>query len=513
MKTVILLTAGTGSRMGRLSTVINKTLLPIKDKAIISHIIEQFENDTRFIVAVGNGASDVKDYLTFAYPDTNFEFCRVPDFAGPTAGPAKSILSCRDSVGSDEFYIIACDGYYENISSIPTDGNYISVCKVDESETASYCNVKLDDAQNITAVIDKKFCDDGFAVSGVFYIKDTKTFWDNIHGQELSSGWAALDAKGVIIPWVDLGTYDRYISFVEKTSAYDNSKIGEFIYLVNGRVVKWFSDATVTQNRLARLRQNKAVFPEIENYSDNWYSYKFVEGDVLYKSLTPETFRAFIDFMGYNVWHQADIVLDQKLCTIFYFNKTMSRLDAFRKKYPTFNPRKINGVDISIDLDTCIKSLDWDRITSDSLPERSVFFHGDCQFDNIIFNKGQFTLIDWRQDFAGQIDVGDLYYDIAKMFGGLIINYDLVRQHKFDLVESDNGKCVEYRLESKTDYSCFVDILREEMPHLVDGGKLLPVIEDLITLIFLNMSPLHHSPFDKLLYCIVLERLNRQFAG
>ena len=58
------------------------------------------------------------------------------------------------------------------------------------------------------------------------------------------------------------------------------------------------------------------------------------------------------------------------------------------------------------------------------------FIHGDLQFDNIIYNKklNKFILIDWRQDFAGQIEFGDLYYDIAKLYGGILLNYDYIKK-------------------------------------------------------------------------------------
>ena len=42
-------------------------------------------------------------------------------------------------------------------------------------------------------------------------------------------------------------------------------------------------------------------------------------------------------------------------------------------------------------------------------------FHGDFILDNIIETETGFTLIDWRQDFANDLEIGDLYYDLAKL--------------------------------------------------------------------------------------------------
>ena len=72
--------------------------------------------------------------------------------------------------------------------------------------------------------------------------------------------------------------------------------------------------------------------------------------------------------------------------------------------------------------------IDWKNLSDG----KQVFFHGDLQFDNIIFNFKGFKLIDWRQDFAGNIYVGDLYYDLAKLYGGLLINYKLIKENIFN---------------------------------------------------------------------------------
>ena len=53
-------------------------------------------------------------------------------------------------------------------------------------------------------------------------------------------------------------------------------------------------------------------------------------------------------------------------------------------------------------------------------------FHGDFILDNIIKTKESYKLLDWRQDFAG-IDVGDVFFDLGKMFGGILMSYDLMK--------------------------------------------------------------------------------------
>ena len=57
-------------------------------------------------------------------------------------------------------------------------------------------------------------------------------------------------------------------------------------------------------------------------------------------------------------------------------------------------------------------------------------FHGDLQFDNIIYSKNKFKLIDWRDSFDGR-NKGDIYYDFAKLLGGIDLNYKFIKKETF----------------------------------------------------------------------------------
>ena len=54
----------------------------------------------------------------------------------------------------------------------------------------------------------------------------------------------------------------------------------------------------------------------------------------------------------------------------------------------------------------------------------NVNFHGDLHFENIIFSKNKFVLLDWRQDFNENLKVGDLYYELAKIMHGIIVSHE-----------------------------------------------------------------------------------------
>ena len=73
--------------------------------------------------------------------------------------------------------------------------------------------------------------------------------------------------------------------------------------------------------------------------------------------------------------------------------------------------------------------LDWEYL-SDGL---AVRFHGDFHFENILWNseKNGFVFLDWRQDFAGSLEFGDLYYDLAKLMHGLIVSHKLIDENQY----------------------------------------------------------------------------------
>ena len=75
---ICILTAGKGTRMGVSSKQINKALLPIDHKAVISHIIEKFSIDDVFVIALGYKGDQVINYLKSAHPKNKFEFVDFP---------------------------------------------------------------------------------------------------------------------------------------------------------------------------------------------------------------------------------------------------------------------------------------------------------------------------------------------------------------------------------------------------------------------------------------------------
>ena len=125
-------------------------------------------------------------------------------------------------------------------------------------------------------------------------------------------------------------------------------------------------------------------------------------------------------------------------CTNFYKVKTFERLNKFDQKYKLnkfdkfkyINNFKVNKINI------ILNNLDWDLITNGI----QCNFHGDLHFENIIIDKKKrFKLLDWRQNFDGDLYIGDLYYDLAKLKHGLIINHNDVINNVYNFSKKNKN--------------------------------------------------------------------------
>ena len=131
--------------------------------------------------------------------------------------------------------------------------------------------------------------------------------------------------------------------------------------------------------------------------------------------------------------------------------------------------------------------------------------HGDLHFENTLYTDAtnDFVYIDWRDSFGGRVDGGDVYYDLAKFYGGLIIPYNMIKnEDKISLTEINNTITYHYELSENL---CKFKPIYEKW--VIDNGFNLDKVKLITGLIFLNMSPLHDEKFSKLLWFKSIEML------
>ncbi|MFH1424507.1 MAG: NTP transferase domain-containing protein [archaeon] len=522
---VCILAAGVGSRIGAMSNHINKAILPVNFKAAISYIIEKFKEDVEIVVAVGHKKETVIDYLSIAHPERKFTFVEIDKYVGPGTGPGYSLLQCKKELNSPFVFFAADTIVLEDIP--PVDENWFGIAPV--KDTDKYCTAKI--KNNLVVQLDDKIkCSNKFAFIGLAGVKDHEVFFsaleknkDVISGEiQVSNGFKKLIEKKLVpvgFTWFDTGSEKNYAetcrNFAGEDAKFDFSKGDEFLYFVNGRVIKYFADPEIVKKRVERANRLKGLCPEIDTHKNNFYAYKKIEGQTLYSVLNNQVFAEFLEWAKSNLWKKQELSGEKlkefkEACNKFYRDKTEKRLKMFYEKTEIEDSKSvINGINVP-PLKELIDKLDWDSIC-DGTPSN---FHGDLQFDNILISENpkdeldKFVLLDWRQDFGGLTKVGDLYYDLAKMYGGMIISYKLIKEGMFSVDVS--GASVHYNFHIKND---LIEAKEMYEKFVEANGFDLRKIQIITALIFLNMSPLHTDPFDILLYNLGKNMLNRCLNG
>ena len=81
---VFIPTAGIGSRLNSLTSNLNKSLVSVNNKPIISHIIDYFPVDAEFVIALGYKGEIVKEFLENLYPQRKIDFVILRAFIART---------------------------------------------------------------------------------------------------------------------------------------------------------------------------------------------------------------------------------------------------------------------------------------------------------------------------------------------------------------------------------------------------------------------------------------------
>ena len=320
---------------------------------------------------------------------------------------------------------------------------------------------------------------------------------------------------GVEFSWFDTGDIDNFTKtcryFNKETEDFDFSKTEEFIYFIGDRIIKYFKDPEIIEKRVKRAKKLQGFVPEIEKVSTHFYSYKKIPGIVMYNVLDDGLARSFFNFMHVFFWQR--IILDEnkkeefkKSCFKFYHDKTKKRVSNYFEFTKEKDKSSIVNGNTTPKLADLLAKINW-KILTDGVPSR---FHGDLQFDNVLVSENKtnpFVLLDWRPDFAGLLDYGDIYYDLAKLYGGMILPYNLIKKNTFSYAQ--DGNQVNFDVASNYTLNSCRKIYEK---FLIDNGYNLNKVRILTALIFLNMSSLHKEPFNFLLHHLGKLELMRALA-
>lgn len=511
---VLIPTAGLGSRTENLSKNINKALISIAHKPIISYIIEKFPKNAEFVIPLGYKGDTVKSFLKLAYPDRSFIFVDIDLYEGEGSGLGYTMMKCQDHL--QEPFIFNSNDTMVLEEIIEPRFNWMGYAKTENNN--QYRSVRIEQ-DNVVEICAKGAMGDTKAYIGLAGIYDYEMFWSSMNEGAKSGAVEIGESFGLRnlinktikakeYSWFDTGnleeiqrTRDFFSNNIESNiDANILEKQDEAIWFVDETVIKFSIDKEFILNRVKRSKNLSGYIPKIVNSTNNMYSYKKVEGEVFSRNPTVPKFKKFLEGME-SFWESK--VLDNKStasfydnCMMFYKDKTYSRVKQFFSTFEQIDiQEEINGRKIPKLFDM-LDSVDWDNLSKGT----PVRFHGDLHFENILLKADNnsdlsFTLLDWRQDFGGNMDYGDLYYDLGKLNHGIIMSHELVDKNLFEVKHSMNKIHFDFHRKQNL-VDCQVFFKAWILENNLDYGK----VQLMTALIFLNIAALHHYPYSLLLF-------------
>ena len=508
---VLITTSGIGSRLGDLTSYTNKSLLPIGNKASLSWIVESYPKSVEFVITLGHFGEYVREYLQTAHPERNFTFVKVENFEGEGSSLALSMLHAEPLL-QEPFIFHASDTIVTDTVIPQIAENWVFGFK--SQEATNY--VSFDCSSGIVTKFHPKGWDNyDFLHIGIVGINNFREFWDCLHdsvnANPMSRDTNDISAlikmlnQGLRIrthvaeKWFDLGNMGSFNAakkqIPDKFCVLEKKR--ESIYFVNNRVIKFFADAKVCERRVQRAKVLGDIVPKVEMSAKNFYAYSFVKGTNASFKVSPDRITKIMEWADCKLWVKQNLLKSidfRELSNQFYLVKTNERLNDFYSKSGMKDEElRINGETIP-KVSELLKMLD-NEFLSKGVQSR---IHGDFILDNLIIDGQEIKAIDWRQDFAGNILEGDLYYDLAKMMHSFYVNHEVVERNLFH-VSFDEGD----------EKSVFVDILRSNSLIIAEANFIKEVLKRgfsmrririLTALVWLNMAALHHRPFDVFLY-------------
>lgn len=499
---VLLTTSGLGSRLGNLTKFTNKSLVRVGDKPVISHIIESYPDDVEFIITLGHYGSHVKQYLDLAHPERQIQFVEVDNYMGEGSSLLYSISLCEEHLQCP-FIFHACDtilpkGY---IKEVDFSTNWSIGGSGDNSQSYRTINCVNGKIASINEKGEQNF---DFVYVGVSGIQQYAVFWDickttltTLNTSDLSDCHVIRKMNDFSVvqldDWYDIGNIDalkRTRSKIKGTIQVLD-KEDENIFIFNDFVIKFFHNKKICYDRVLRSKSLEGIIPKLLDSTENFYKYEYVNADLMSDVVNKKSFANLLQWAKTNLWVEKTQENFANNALSFYKDKTLMRIEKFLDKHKLSDSIEyINGIEVPKIYDL-ISQVDFNSI----IGKTPTGFHGDFILDNILMTSpNSFTLIDWRQDFNGVIESGDMKYDLAKLNHNLVLNHEMLYHNYFQINFSENINCDVYVKKSLIDCK---DILRK---FCIENDIDFNTIEILSSIIWINMAPLHEHPLDMFLY-------------
>jgi len=487
---VCILSAGLGSRIKSYPNL-HKSLLPLRNRTTISRIMDQFKDNT-IVVALGYKSDQVRSYLEFMHPNRSFEFVYVDNYDKKGSGPGYSLFSCRHNLDCP-FVFTSVDTLVDPLeNNLEPSYDWVGVGSPVWDFGTEYCNFSEDNGFS--------FGEKSNVYIGMAGVFNYASFWDSLakpnivrNEHQVIDGFSALKPKMKWFDsWLDTGNKNSHDYAKNKfANTIVEEKFEEAIFIDNGRVAKFFSDASKVDKRVERASILKEYVPKVVKIDDNIYGYDYIDGTLLSNVVSESEMDSFISFLDrFMVEIDAPAGFHED-CTAMHKGKLYNRILTHPNIDLLESVKEINGIPVK-PIRSLLDAINWDEICNNGIPIR---FHGDLQPENILISNGNVVLLDWRDSFGKSISVGDLYYDFGKLYHAIIVNGDVIRKKHFNVLLDNEAGSVDINVRSN-----LMILMNKFRDFCFRKGLDWNRIVLLGILQWINISPMHSGEYSNFLY-------------
>jgi len=512
--------AGRGSRMLSLTENCAKSMIPVANKPLIAHLLDQLiENKMEDVfIVVGYQKDSIINYVdTFYKRKLNITYIEQTELLG--LGYAIYLANKQiDVLKYDSVFIMLGDAIFNTNEIFKFNYSYVA-CKY-VNDFSRWCIAVKDSNNYLEELLDKPKDEpkDKLALIGAYYFDDIDLYLRSVNkaidsGIKIRNEFQISTAienylkekriKTLILgedDWFDFGELSEYNRNKKK---FNQSRFfNNICYGDNDTVFKSSSNYHKIQKEimwyLALPKHLRKYCPSLVEYNLNdalaSYATEYCVGNSLqemwlYNNLSFEDwsrilykiFEMITNFKSNSIKSQITV---QKIIPRFnlkiFLEKQLKERVSLNELFE--NDIIING--INYDVNNLLSNLKEFDISDNECQ----ICHGDLVFSNIIYNSSldSIKVIDPRGDFCGNILYGDIRYDIAKLAQCIIGDYDYIVNDLFIL--DDNGYKI-YKEDNDKQQKLF-DLLIKESG--CDRKEIL-----FITAIqFITMIPLHAENKD-----------------
>ncbi len=445
-KTACILAAGMGSRSYHFP-VLHKALLPLGNKAVISHCIDDLleMGIEKFVVALQKGEEhQLKKFIEIMHKDVLIDFQICDARNGSIIGPGKTLELCKEFLNGP-FIALGCDtlGRFD----LKLRGNWITTSEnldwdySDLKGEYAFFNSKYKKIERGLSTKDILESLDNKIFTGVIGIENYKEFWEE------SSKWEKKDEEKPIYAglrsqnfisnpmqkWIDTGSSESYRYARALFKEVVEPKPAQEIYIYKNKVAKFFRESDICKKIINRHKLLQPITPSISEIDQNLFSYSYIKGRLLSETRNVKFINTLLSYFEVQTNKATQKGVDfEKFysdCNTMWFEKLRHRVDKFDKEMKTLDKIKfINGLEVGT-VNEMIAAINHKKFLKNCIP---CLFHGDPSPENVIFDLNQnLRLIDPRPTFGESNIIGDLYYELAKVDHALIVNGQLIRSNRY----------------------------------------------------------------------------------